>query len=371
MPPSCALAGIYRRAPLALLLADARAAGELAPGVADTVGPLLGDPVAMGDAVAALRRYSLVTPDGDAVLVHRLVQAITLAQIPSDAAGQWQQAAAALIEAALPGDPREPSDWPAFAALLPHAQTALDLTSNGMWRIASYLGESGSYPAARDLFQLIADADTENDAKGAEHPGTLAARHNLARWTGAAGDAPGARDQFAALLPIRERILGAEHPGTLATRANLAEVTEQAGDAAGGRNQSAALLPIIERVLGAEHRDTLTTRADLAFCTGAAGDAAGARDQFAALLPIRERIQGAEHPETLRDRHELARWTGEAGDAAGARDQFAALLPIIERVLGAEHPGTLTTRGNLANWTGEAGDAAGAHAPVRRAAAHH
>ena len=346
--------------PLALLLADARAAGELAPGAADTVGPLLGDPVAIGDAVAALRRYSLVTPDGDAVLVHRLVQAITLDQIPSDAAGQWQQAAAALIEAALPGDPREPADWPAFAALLPHAQTTLDLTSGGMWRIASYLGESGSYPAARDLFQLIADAYTENDASGAEHPGTLAVRHNLARWTGAAGDAAGARDQFAALLPIRERILGAEHPDTLATRANLAEVTEQAGDAAGGRDQSAALLPIIERVLGAEHRDTLTTRADLAFCTGAAGDAAGARDQFAALLPVRERIQGAEHPDTLRDRHELARWTGKAGDAAGARDQFAALLPIMERVLDAAHPGTLTTRGNLANWTGEAGDAAGA-----------
>ena len=30
------------------------------------------------------------------------------------------------------------------------------------------------------------------------------------------------RDQFAALLPIRERVQGPEHPDTLATRANLA-----------------------------------------------------------------------------------------------------------------------------------------------------
>ena len=346
--------------PLALLLADARAAGELAPGVADTVGPLLGDPVAMGDAVAALRRYSLVTPDGDAVLVHRLVQAITLDQIPSDAAGQWQQAAAALIEAALPGDPREPADWPLFAALLPHAQTTLDLTSGGMWRIASYLGESGSYPAARDLFQLIADAYTENDANGAEHPGTLAARHNLARWTGAAGDAAGARDQFAALLPIRERILGAEHPDTLRDRHELARWTGKAGDAAGARDQNAALLPIIERVLDAEHPETLRARADLASWTGAAGDAAGARDQYAALLPIYEWVLGAEHPETLTTRADLAHWTGEAGDAAGARDQYAALLPLFERVLGPEHPDTLATGGILALWTGAAGDAAGA-----------
>ena len=92
--------------PLALLLADAQAAGELDPDVAAVVGPLLGDPVAVGDAVAALRRYSLVTPAGDGlVLVHRLVQAITLAQVPAERRGQWEQAAAALVEAAVPADP--------------------------------------------------------------------------------------------------------------------------------------------------------------------------------------------------------------------------------------------------------------------------
>ena len=91
--------------PLALLLTDVPVAGELAPGVAAMVGPLLGDPVAAGDAIAALRRYSLVTPAGDGlVLVHRLVQAVTLAQVSADTAGQWQQAAAALVEAAIPAD---------------------------------------------------------------------------------------------------------------------------------------------------------------------------------------------------------------------------------------------------------------------------
>jgi len=64
--------------PLPLLLADAQTAGGRDPDVVATVGPLLGDPVAAGDAVAALRRYSLITPAGDGlVLVHRLVQAIT------------------------------------------------------------------------------------------------------------------------------------------------------------------------------------------------------------------------------------------------------------------------------------------------------
>ena len=63
---------------------------------------------------------------------------------------------------------------------------------------------------------------------GPEHPETLAARDNLAYWTGEAGDAPGARDQYAALLPIRERVSGPDHPGTLAARDNLAHWTKQA-----------------------------------------------------------------------------------------------------------------------------------------------
>jgi hypothetical protein len=72
-----------------------------------------------------------------------------------------------------------------------------------------------------------------------------------------------ARDQYAALLPVQERVLGAEHPDTLTTRANLARWTGQAGDAAAARDQYAALLPVQERVLGAEHPDTLTTRTNL------------------------------------------------------------------------------------------------------------
>ena len=54
-----------------------------------------------------------------------------------------------------------------------------------------------------------------------EHPDTLRARANLAGWTGKAGDPAAARDLFAALLPVEERVLGAEHPHTLDTRANL------------------------------------------------------------------------------------------------------------------------------------------------------
>jgi hypothetical protein len=332
---------------------------KLGPDVASALMPLLENRLAAADAVAALRRYSLVTPAGDGLVsVHRLVQAVTIDQMPGDLAGQWRQAAAAVIEAAIPADTNPPETWPVCAALLPHARVALADDSHGMARIANYVGQSGSYAAARDLQRRIADAVER--VLGPEHPDTLRARGELARWTGEAGDPPAARDQYAALLPVIERISGAEHPETLDSRRALARWTGEAGDPAAARDQYAALLPVIERVLGAEHPRTLTARGDLAYWTGEAGDHAGARDQSAGLLPVMERVLGAEHPETLAVRRDLAALTGEAGDPAAARDQFAALLPACERIFGAEHPETLITRGDLARWTGEAGDPAAA-----------
>ena len=327
--------------------------------VAPLLAPLLGDELARDAAVAGLRRYSLIsTPHDGMVSAHRLVQAVTLAQLPADAADAWRQAAAALIEAALPEDPEDPEAWPAFAALLPHAQAALDPASEGMYKIGNYLGYSGSYAAARDLQRQVARA--RETSLGAEDRGTLDARASVASWTGLAGDAAGARDQYVALLPVQERVLGAEHPDTLNARGNLARWTGRAGDPTAARDQYATLLPVQERVLGAEHPETLTDREYLARWTGEAGEAVSARDQYAALLPIRERVSGTEHFGTLAARGNLAYWTGEAGDAASAREQLAALLPVLERILDVEHPETLTTRAELARWTGEAGDAASA-----------
>ena len=342
--------------PLHLLLQPRPELAEpLGPQVAPLLLPLMEDPLAADDAVAALRRYSLISPPvGGSVSVHRLVQAVTIAQLPADQAEAWRQAAQSLTDAALPADTTRSETWPIWTALLPHVQATHPADSNAMARVATFLGNSGNYTAARLLRQQIVDA--RERVLGTEHPDTLTARADLAYWTGQAGDPGAARDQCAALLPVIERVSGAEHPDTLTTRAEFARWTGQAGDPGAARDQFAALLPVIERVSGAEHPDTLTTRAEFARWTGQAGDPAAARDQFAALLPLREGVLGAEHPDALATRAELATWTGQAGDPGAARDQCAALLPVIEGVLGAEHPDILATRGNLATWTGQAGD---------------
>ena len=329
--------------------------------VAPVLLPLIEDPLAAGDAIGALRRYSLVTPAADgSVSVHRLIQAVTADQMPADLVRQWRQATAALVEAALPAEPWMSGTWPVYAMLLPHAQAALPDDSDGMARLATYLGSSGSYATARDLQRRILDA--RETVLGLQHPGTLAARHELGRWIGEAGGLAAARDLFAGLLPVREQVLGPQHPGTLTTRHELALYTGMAGDIAAARDLFARLLPVREQVLGAQHPDTLTTRHEFAHLIGEAGDPAAARDLFARLLPVREQVSGAQHPWTLGARHELGRWTGHAGDPAAARDLFAGLVSdeSDEQVLGAQHPDTLGARHELALWTGEAGNPAAA-----------
>ncbi|WP_433046399.1 tetratricopeptide repeat protein [Dactylosporangium sp. CS-033363] len=312
----------------------------------------------LDDAVAGLRRNSLIGPPSGVVSVHRLVQAVTLDELHEPRRAAWRAAAAALVQAAVPADVIVRDTWPACLALLPHALLVADLLGDPMRRLALSLEHAGDYSTACRVGQIISDA--HHATLGPEHPDTLNARATLANSTGDAGDAAAARDQFAALLPVRERVSGREHSDTLTARANLAFWTGFAGDATAARDRYLALLPVLERVFGTEHADTLTVRGNLAYWTGATGDAVAARDQYAALLPARERVSGPEHPDTLNHRGNLANWTGDAGDAAAARDQFAALLVVRERVSGPEHPDTLAVRANVAHWTGVAGDAAAA-----------
>jgi hypothetical protein len=68
---------------------------------------------------------------------------------------------------------------------------------------------------------------------GKEHPDALAARGQLADWTGRAGDPAAAHAQFAALVPVYERVLGTEHPETLAARGILGHWAARADEGSG------------------------------------------------------------------------------------------------------------------------------------------
>ncbi|MGW3350923.1 tetratricopeptide repeat protein [Nonomuraea rubra] len=324
-------------------------------------GPADVDELTVADALALLASYSMITlvsmprSDGgreDGVSMHRLVQTVILHRLTEEEAGDLRRTAADLILAALPDEPDEPSTWPVYRNLLPHARTVLPLDSPGLTRVLDYLEATGDITTGLQIQRQVHAHFLRN--LGPEHLDTVVSQADLAYWTGLAGDAVTARDKSAALLPVMESHLGAGHPRVLSVRYSLARWTGMAGNPVAARDQYAALLPLMERRLGAETRATLSTNASLAEWTGLAGDAVAARRRYAALSPIMERVRGKEAPSTLDVRARLAHWTGVAGDQEEAREQLAVLTSLRARVLGAEHPDTQATRLELAAWTAAA-----------------
>jgi hypothetical protein len=345
--------------PLALLLPDADPSGKLDPDMPAALGPLIRDLLLIGDAVAMLRRYSLVTPAGDGmVLLHRLVAGFIFRQMPEQESRRYRKTAAGLIAAAIPPDASLPKTWPVFGVLYPHAQALLGEDSDALITIATYLGKSGQYAAARDQLQQIVAARTSRF--GHDDRKTLTAVRRLAYWTGVAGDDARAWTMSRDLEQTCEQAPGAQDPDTLAARLEVAAWDPFPNPYIRRLDELTTLLPDLTRVCGADHPDTLEARYLEASCLWKTNDPARARDLYAELLPAVERVYGPDHPLTLRARGDLAGSTGEAGDPVRARDLYSQVLATEEWVLGSEHPTTLVARGNLARWTGEAGDAAGA-----------
>ncbi|GAA3736112.1 tetratricopeptide repeat protein [Micromonospora maritima] len=377
------LLATFADAPIPTLLLDSRtmATSPLFAGL---------DPNGLEGLLRALTGLGLVALDestvagrsaGRVVLLHPLIRDTSNHHLHLGGQSQaYLSLAVTLLAGLADGDPDDSRLWPRWRAVTPHAvhllteaarapDAGIDLLTAAIdivERTCHYLAAVGLYAAARD--QLAVLLPVCERVRGDEHPAALAARHQLAQWTGRAGDAASACDHLAALLPIRERVLGARHVDTLAVRHDLARWTGEMGHAAAARDDLAALLPVRAEVLGVGHPDTLATRHALAHWTGWAGDATAARDQLAVLIPVQRQALGGEHPDTLTTRQSLAGWTGWSGDAAAARDELAALLPVRERALGADHPDTLTTRHELARLDRIRGERGGSARSARRAA---
>ncbi|MFE9112265.1 tetratricopeptide repeat protein [Streptomyces collinus] len=320
------------------------------------------------DALRCLHRLSLAdhtpnTPHQE-VRVHNLVQRATREALSPAARDMAARTCADALHEAWPEVERDTALGQALrantAALTAHAADALWQPDAHpvLFHTGNSLGQTGLVTAARAYFQDLHTAARQN--LGPDHPDTLTARHDLAYWRGAAGDAAGAATAFAELLADRLRVLGPDHPDTLSTRHDLAlwRGSRAAADVAWAATAFAELLADQLRVLGPDHPATLITRHDLAHWRGAAGDATGAATATAELLADCLRVLGPDRPATLLARHNLAHWRGEAGDVAWAATAFAELLADELRVLGPDHPNTLLARHNLARWRGEAGDAA-------------
>jgi tetratricopeptide (TPR) repeat protein len=339
--------------------------------LANTVGDRLG----FGQALGALRRYSLVTVTDQAISTHRLVQAVVRHGLDPEPARGWAAAAVALVRAGFPAEAEDVGVWPVAARLLPHALAATDhaqalgvdptATAGLLHQAGSYLWSQAEYSQARALHE---GALSIREARlGADHLDTAHSLHNLANVLYAQGDLDGARALYERALAIRETQLGADHPDTAYTLHNLANVLYDQGDLDGARTLFERALSIREIRLGADHPDSAISLTRLASVLAAQGDLDGAIPLYERALSIRETRLGADHLDTAHSLNNLANALATQGDLDGARTLQERALSIRETHLGADHPWTATVLNDLGVILRGQGDLDGARTLFERA----
>ncbi len=335
--------------PLAVLRNNAKELPE-------TLAAVVADELALEDALAALRRYSLLNRVDDGVTLHRLVQLVARDRLDATEQSRWAEAAVRVISAAFPKKSSDVRTWDECAKLLPHARTAAEFAETWQllpeatsWlvnQMGTYFWGRAQYAAAREAFERTWRLDEA--AFGPNHTNVAISVNNLGMVLEALGDPSGARQHYERALRIDEAAFGPDHPSVAIRVNNLGSVLRSLGDLAGARQYFDRALRIVEATLGSDHPNAAMPVNNLGIVLQEIGDLAGARQYFERALRIDEAAFGPDHPNVARNVNNLGILLKDLGDLAGARHHLERALHIFTASLGEDHPYTVTARRNLA-----------------------
>src|SRR6266516_4254940 len=325
------------------------------------LGPVLqvlaDNPLAMDDAIAELRKYSLMSrnPQNKTLAVHRLVQADLRDAMDQETQRQWTRRAVIAVNLVFPEVKFE--NWRLCQRYLPQAQSCADLIDQWemtipeavrlLRRAGFYLRERAQYSQAEAL--LLHALTIAERTFGPDHIQVAQTLNNLARLYVAQGKYTETEGLYKQALNIQEKVLGLEHPDTALTLYNLASLFQDEGRYEEAKALYQQALSIQENVLGAEHPDTAITLHNLASLFQAEGRYEEAEALYQRALNIQEKVLGAEHPDVASSLDSLENLYVTKGKYEEAEALYQQALNIQEKVLGAEHPDVASSLDSLEN----------------------
>jgi tetratricopeptide (TPR) repeat protein len=305
-----------------------------------------------------LASYSMITLTPGTVSIHRLLQAVILADQedmapqspgPRDIALEWL---AAMLSGARSSDP---AAWPLLRALVPHAESVArhytdDSQPEGLYRVlvqtGSFLSYQGDYERARVMRE---SALSIVQARPAPDPREVAASlAGLAATYRALGRKADALPLAQRAVRVAEGALGPDDPYMATLLGNLASTYR-------GLGQFADALPLFERALqvtetafGPDHPDMAIRLANLAANYFSLGRFADALVLFERARRVTEAVLGPHHPDMSIRLGTLAATYRELGRPADALPLDQRARQITEATLGPHHPDMGIRLGNLA-----------------------
>ncbi|HUU53794.1 MAG TPA: FxSxx-COOH system tetratricopeptide repeat protein, partial [Armatimonadota bacterium] len=313
------------------------------------------DTLALNNAVASLRRYSLLQKDGDALSLHRLVQAVARDRLPEELKKNWAAVVAALVNAAFPFDSDDVRFWPACADLLPHALVATghagkysvapDETVRVLNHVGNYLRGRADFEGAEHVLSRALSA--ARDTYRADDPRVASSLSNLALALQDQGDLAGARERFERALAIDLASFGPDHPKVAIGLNNLGDALRAQGDLAGARERLERALEIDVAAYGPEHSNVAIRLNNLGWVLRDEGDLAGARERFERALKIELAADGPDHPNVGICEGNLGKVLREMGELDAARESCERALTIMSDTYPDGHPYLAVGLGDL------------------------
>lgn len=333
---------------LCAFLASAPVSWELLWAARGLVSPELARTVRIERRLkAALRligRHGLaeLDPPGEHLIVHPLVRGMLGQQLSSEQHAGLLRVVRAMLAAADPGDPDNPTHWPRYAQIIPHLvhSDVLGGESEEIRQLVinciRVLYARGDWDSSRDLAaQAVA---RWRESLGETDEQTLLASFHLANALRAVGRTADARTLNERTLRAQREVLGDDDEAALATANSVGADLRMQGHFGQARQLDADNLVRYRRLFGESFPTALRCANNLAADLRLLGDFRGARALDEQVLRHRQQVLVDGHPETLSSRTGLAFDLYGLGDYAGATELLSG---GHAEALGADHPMSL------------------------------
>ena len=307
------------------------------------------------EMTAALRNYSLITPQDDgAISLHRLVQEVVREALGEER-DKWRDYCLAVLDECRFFDfstvelRREFQQLARhIEAICGHGETTEQETLGNLYDFLGYgFNQFADYDTA--LFWYDQALTISEKVLGLEHPDTATSYNNIGAVYKMQSDYGKALEFLGKALAIREKVLELENPTTATTYSSIGTVYHAQSDYGKALEFHCKALTIHEKVLGREHPDTARTYHNIASTYNAWSDYDKALEFYNKALAIREEVLGKEHPDTAITYNDIAGLYEEQGQFTKALELHNKALAIKKKVLGQAHPSTATSYNNIAH----------------------
>jgi tetratricopeptide (TPR) repeat protein len=245
---------------------------------------LMEDSILMARAIRELGRYALVTIDGRAISVHRLVQALLRDELSDEQQARYRRDVHAIMLAAAPTDPGDTKQWPRYEELLPHltseATAAARSTDKELHRFVldmmRYLYLSGDHTSCLTLTKEFIDQWTLDS--GPDDPSVLGARRHYCDALRQLGRYTEAFEYTESTLIAARAAVGERDRLTLVLRNGFAGDLRARGDFAAALRLDEETRQFNEEVFGPNAPETLRALSNLAADYGLNSEHSKARE---------------------------------------------------------------------------------------------